>query len=220
MKNDTYEHGEFLNMVEELEQYKAATERFAGLVNNINNLLTVMRGQAQLAGDETTDARVEELIKAVLAGTARAKREIREALGHEEMRGIIPEDVAPSSRQARILVVDDEEPVQVLMSQILSKNGHNVHVATSAEEALKACEGEPFDIIFMDLHLGAVNGIEAFRRIREVESAAHVIFLSGDPHFQDIWKKVREEGASGFIKKPFDIVEVNNAVAYLLSQLP
>jgi len=87
----------------------------------------------------------------------------------------------------------------------------------SQEEALQRCRSIPFDLVFLDIRLGDQDGVVVFRKLRELLPAVPVIFLSGDPNIELIWRKCREEGADGFIKKPFDIREIENVVNRILA---
>ncbi len=203
---------------EELKRYRVAVDRLSQTMNNLNNLLTVMRGHAQLAYEDPSEKAVGELIRAVLTSTSRMQREIREAFGRAVVEGIV--EAAPGTapaRQARILVVDDEHLVRTLMQELLTKSGHTVTVAGTREAALEECKKSDFDIVFLDIRLGKSDGFKVYRQIRELEPETHVVFLSGDPNIESIWQRVRQEGADGFIQKPFDINEIDNVVYRLLA---
>lgn len=206
-------------MEQELSRYRDAFERMSQSINDLNNLLTVMRGHAQMAYEDSSDARVQELIRAVLTSTERAERILRSVAG----RGVMSEEevgrlkAAQGARRARILVVDDEDLIHSLMTGLLAKSGHQVTTAEDMKSAIDACRRVPFEIVFLDIHLGNDDGIAVFRSIREMIPSAHVVFLSGDPNLDDIWQKVREEGADGCIQKPFDINEIENVVNRILA---
>lgn len=206
-------------MEQELTRYRDAFERMSQSINDLNNLLTVMRGHAQMAYEDSSDARVQELIRAVLTSTERAERILRSVAG----RGVMSEEevgklkAAQGARRARILVVDDEDLIHSLMTGLLAKSGHHVTTAEDMKSALDACRRVSFEIVFLDIHLGNDDGIAVFRSIREMIPSAHVVFLSGDPNLDDIWQKVREEGADGCIQKPFDINEIENVVNRILA---
>ena len=209
------------NLVEELKRHRVTIDRLAQTMNNLNNLLTVMRGHAQLAYEDPSEKPVNALIRAVLTSTARMQREIREAFGRTPGAFGLEEGKAeggtPERKQARILVVDDEALIRTLMSELLAKNGHDVVAVGTSEAAIEACRHKSFDIVFMDIRLGKVDGFKTFQQIRELEPGTHVVFLSGDPNTEGIWQRVRQAGADGFIQKPFDITEINNVVYRVLA---
>lgn len=198
------------------EDHPSLADRVGGAVNNLNNLLAVMRGHAQLAYQDATEKNVHDLIQAVFTGTARAQQEMR------NMVAVLGEAAgeaggAVSRRQARILVVDDERLVRSLMNEILTKNGHLVSVAGTEQEALEACRRDTFDVVFLDIRLDGGDGVKLLSRIRELEPDSHVVFLSGDPNIEKIWHDVRSQGADGFVRKPFDINEIEHLVDRVLT---
>ena len=69
----------------------------------------------------------------------------------------------------RILVVDDDALGRRLMHFILTKEGHSVDLATNGLEALEAVKQNQFDIVFMDLHMPEMDGMESSRQIRAWE---------------------------------------------------
>ncbi|WP_217596424.1 PAS domain S-box protein [Cohnella sp. GbtcB17] len=80
-----------------------------------------------------------------------------------------PEEGAP--RPLRILVAEDNKINQLVMQKILEKLGHRVLIAAHGNEAVEAATREAFDLIFMEVQMPGVDGIEATRMIRERLSA-------------------------------------------------
>ncbi len=70
----------------------------------------------------------------------------------------------------RILVVDDHQVNQQLAVMMIERLGHRVHVAANGQEAVDALKTIPYDLIFMDCHMPVMDGYEATKKIREVES--------------------------------------------------
>ena len=68
----------------------------------------------------------------------------------------------------------------------------------------------------MDFRLGDMDGVQALRKIREFQQASRVVFLTGDPSIEAIQKTVLQEGADGFVTKPFDLKEIVEVVKHLL----
>lgn len=210
---------EKLNSLEqELDQYKAAVNQIAQTVNDLNNLLAVMRGHAQLAHEDGSDQAQRDLIQAVLTSTARAQQLIRGALASGKITGRAAKTLehAAGQRTAKVLVVDDEQLMRSLITQVLAKHGHEALAVGSGQAALDACQKQAFDIIFLDIVLGDMDGLAAFRNIREILPSARVVLLSGAPDIDEIQRVVRQEGADGFIRKPFDITEISNVVSYIM----
>ena len=120
-----------------------------------------------------------------------------------------------------ILLVDDEESIQKLLTYPLEREGYRVVQARDGEEALERFVEGPVDLVVLDLMLPKLGGLEVCRRMRRVESAVPIIMLTarGD----EVDKVVGLEiGADDYITKPFSIREFMSRVRALLrrAQLP
>lgn len=78
----------------------------------------------------------------------------------------------------KVLVADDEADFRQLITFWLQSKGYSVIVAANGEEAIKLLEKEKPDIIFMDLRMPVMDGIEAIRRIRESNKEIPIIVIS------------------------------------------
>jgi CheY-like chemotaxis protein len=205
---------------EELESGRQREEQILHIVNEMNNLLAVMRGHAQLAGAEPGGEEHQNLSRIVLSGTARAQEIVKRLLSRGAFQSPAAEKLMESVRAARasILVVDDEESMGLLMQRLLTKAGHDVTVASSGRKALEAARSKVFDLMFLDIVLGDLHGVDVFRQVRQISPDTRVVFLSGDPSIKEVMRTVRDEGADGFITKPFDILEIQDLVTYILKR--
>ena len=127
------------------------------------------------------------------------------------------------SGNERVLVMEDEEVVRDVASDILTSLGYEVAVAPEGSEAvdlyMRAAEsGRPFDAVIMDLTVrGGMGGREAVRRLIEINPAAKVIVSSGyseDPVMADF----RKYGFSGVVAKPYRIDELGAALDRVLRE--
>src|SRR3954470_274644 len=112
--------------------------------------------------------------------------------------------------QARILLVDDEQAVQKLLTYPLRKEGYEVVEARDGQEALDRFGEERFDLVVLDIMLPKLDGIEVCRRLR-TRSQVPIIMLTakGD----EIDKVVGlEMGADDYITKPFSVREFRSRV--------
>lgn len=78
----------------------------------------------------------------------------------------------PDDEPARILLVEDEEQTRQLLQEFLKQMGHHCETADSGENALKRIREKDFDIVFMDVEMTGMSGLEATRRIRNGEAGA------------------------------------------------
>jgi DNA-binding response OmpR family regulator len=112
--------------------------------------------------------------------------------------------------QARILLVDDEQAVQTLLTYPLRKEGYDVVEATDGQEALDRFAEQRFDLVVLDIMLPKLDGVEVCRRMR-TRSQVPIIMLTakGD----EIDKVVGlEMGADDYITKPFSVREFRSRV--------
>lgn len=79
----------------------------------------------------------------------------------------------------RILVIDDQPDVALVVAEVLESEGHQALVAGSGEEGLRAIEQSPPDAVFLDVVMPGIDGIEVLRRIRKTRPHLPVILLSG-----------------------------------------
>lgn len=80
---------------------------------------------------------------------------------------------------ARILVVDDEEPIRITMSDLLRRRGYEVTVAEHGEAALALIHQRPFDLLLLDLKMPGLSGIDVARRARERQPEVAIMILTG-----------------------------------------
>jgi DNA-binding response OmpR family regulator len=115
---------------------------------------------------------------------------------------------------ATILLVDDEESVQKLLTYPLERDGYRVVQARDGDEALARFEAENVDLVVLDLMLPRVDGLEVCKRLR-AQSAVPIVMLTARGDELD---KVLglELGADDYITKPFSIREFRSRVKALL----
>ncbi len=111
---------------------------------------------------------------------------------------------------ARILLVDDEQSVQTLLSYPLRKDGYHVTSVLDGGEAVRRFEEGRFDLVILDLMLPRVDGVEVCRQLRS-RSQVPIIMLTAKGSETD---KVAglEVGADDYITKPFSMREFRSRV--------
>ena len=120
------------------------------------------------------------------------------------------EEAIVSDRSARILLVDDEQSIQTLLSYPLRKEGYDVVQATDGRQALDRFDEQTFDLVVLDLMLPKVDGLEVCRRLRN-RSSVPIIILTAKS--EEIDKVVGLElGADDYITKPFSLREFSSRI--------
>lgn len=111
------------------------------------------------------------------------------------------------STEPRVLVVDDNAGLLQTFSLILKRRGYDVDMAEDGISAVEKFDKHGYDVILMDIVMPRMNGVEAFRKIKEMDPAAKVILMTA--YFDDDGiKKALEEGVYSAINKPVDIARL------------
>jgi two-component system, OmpR family, response regulator len=115
-----------------------------------------------------------------------------------------------ATKTTRILLVDDEQPVQKLLTYPLEKEGYEVVQAHDGQEALAQFEQGQFDLVVLDIMLPRMDGLEVCRRMR-ARSSVPIIMLTAKT--EEIDKVIGLElGADDYITKPFSMREFRSRV--------
>ncbi len=120
-------------------------------------------------------------------------------------------------RQARILVVDDEQIIALSLATILEKSGYKVAKAFSGEEAVATAACFEPDLLLTDISMGAMSGIEAATEIVAMVPECKVLFLSGHASMSGISESASKRLVYSFASKPLHPLDLLNTVAYMLS---
>lgn len=105
---------------------------------------------------------------------------------------------------AKILVIDDEKSIRNSMKDILSFEGHDVVLAENGMEGLVAVKTEKPEVVFCDIKMPKMEGIEVLQRIREFTTEIPVIMISGHGTIETAIEAIKK-GAYDFIEKPLDL---------------
>lgn len=103
----------------------------------------------------------------------------------------------------KILVVDDDTSIRLLVSDVLTDQGFTVSTAPSGEAALARLEQEPFDLILLDIMMKGMDGLEVCRRVRDRVDCP-ILFLSAKDSARDIVTGLGL-GADDYLTKPFEL---------------
>jgi two-component system response regulator VanR len=114
-------------------------------------------------------------------------------------------------KEARILVIDDEESVRSALSRILSHVNHQVTVAKDGGEGIQLFREKEFDIVLTDLGMPGMSGWEVCKTIKKIKSRIPVGMITGWGMELDQIKK-EESGIDFVISKPFDFHQILKVV--------
>ena len=120
--------------------------------------------------------------------------------------------------QGRLLLVDDEEMILEVGAAMLKKLGYSVHTAGNGEAALQfyQAHGDTIDLVILDMVMPGMGGGEVFDRLKAVDPAIKVLLSSGYS-INGKASEIIDRGCAGFIQKPFNLAQLSEKVAAVLS---
>lgn len=114
-------------------------------------------------------------------------------------------------RSAKILVIDDEEPVRDILSRMLRTKGHQVEVAEDGDEGIEWFKKKDFDLVFTDLGMPKISGWEVGKALKKMNPKIPIVMITG-------WgmevnrDKMKENGIDFMISKPFNFDQVTQLI--------
>jgi len=109
----------------------------------------------------------------------------------------------------RILVVDDDRLICWALEKEFTGLGFTTRVVENGEEGLAELRRQPYNIVFLDIHLPDANGIELLREIDTISHDAKIIIMSGDAS-ETNRERAFTGGALQFLEKPLDLSEIHS----------
>jgi diguanylate cyclase (GGDEF)-like protein len=105
--------------------------------------------------------------------------------------------------KGKVLIVDDAPDTLEIIQRLLRYDGFDVIIASTGEEGVKRVETEKPDVVLMDINLPGMDGTEALKRIRMINPIQSIIMLTAFATVENAIQALKE-GASDFVKKPFE----------------
>ena len=106
-----------------------------------------------------------------------------------------------------LLVVDDDEAVRHMLTQMLKREGYSVHAASSGRQALEILGQSPLDVVLCDVRMKGMDGLELLDRILEIQPDMTVVLMSAYGSVDQALEAIKR-GAYDYISKPFKKDEV------------
>lgn len=115
--------------------------------------------------------------------------------------------------KGRILVVDDEENIRLLLREELTDEGYDVETASNAEECLQKCDKESFDLVILDIEMPGKNGIEVAGLLRRQQPGIKIVLLTAYSHYK---YDLSSWAADAYVVKSADLTELKRTIEELL----
>jgi CheY-like chemotaxis protein len=131
---------------------------------------------------------------------------------------IVPQTLAKPVRKATVLIVDDEKLVRQVATEGLKVMGLNVLSAKNGQEALDIYQAqEEIDVIILDMKMPVMDGVETYRRLKQMGLTAKVIICSGFSEAEAL-DEVMRAGNVGYLAKPYGFKDMSAKVLEMLEQ--
>ena len=158
--------------------------------------------------------------------------ELREAiarvLGAREQKAPVPlitryslHDARDSATSLRILLAEDNPVNQLLATRLLEKRGHRVTVAANGREAIAALDKENYDLVFMDIQMPEMDGLEATIAIRKKEKTGgnHLPIIALTAHaMKGDQERCLEAGMDAYLSKPIRAQDLDELLDQLVAR--
>ncbi len=123
-----------------------------------------------------------------------------------------------TNNKPKVLVVDDQKSMRLTLAAILEDQGYDVTEVEDGYRAIEAVERVPFDLVFLDIKMPGINGVQTFREIQKINPKSVVVMMTGFA-VEDLVKGALDEGAFSVIYKPFDMEGVIKLVESVLKSV-
>ena len=124
----------------------------------------------------------------------------------------------PPVRAARILIVDDEETIRMVLARFLRARGYDVSVAESGHAALDLLESATFDLVLCDVRMPGLSGTEVVPRILEIAPQVGIVMLSA-VNDAPTATQAMSHGVLDYLTKPIELKQLHDAVERALGRL-
>lgn len=113
------------------------------------------------------------------------------------------------------IIVDDDVQITELFSELMTLQGLDVlAIGHTGMDAIKLYDKHKPDVVFLDVEMPKLNGIQALKEIKEIDSSATVVIVTGSTS-SDIEKQLKQNGVTEIVYKPFDIKKIGKIIESL-----
>lgn len=120
-----------------------------------------------------------------------------------------------TENRPKIMVVDDDQGMRITLEGIFEEKGYAVVGAADGYQAIDLARETPFALIFMDIKMPGINGVDTYRQIKRIRPESVVVMMTGFS-VEELVKEALNEGAYTIIYKPFDMDRINDIILAVL----
>jgi two-component system, response regulator, stage 0 sporulation protein F len=124
-----------------------------------------------------------------------------------------------TSNQQSVLIVDDEEPVRSMLTRMIESHGVSVVAVPSGPDAVEKARQHAFRLVFLDLNMPGMNGVETLKALKEIDRDLRVVVVTALSGEDELFRSVIELGPVSVIPKPFTIQHVSDVLGLYLENI-
>ncbi len=114
-------------------------------------------------------------------------------------------------KQARIIIVDDDENIRTTMKAILEDEGYIVDLATTGNEAIEMTQERAYNVALLDIRLPDMEGVELLKQIKNIVPRTRKIMVTGYPSMQNAISALNKN-SDAYLVKPVEVEKLLNIV--------
>jgi len=120
-------------------------------------------------------------------------------------------------KKLKILVIDDQTIIRNLLLDLFAEDGYQAVAVSSGQEGIAKVKQIDFDLVFSDIYMSAMTGLETIRRIKAIRPG--IAFVIMPSHFNEVVKLAKKEsGVLACLQKPFDIKVLRKVMENFIAQ--
>lgn len=124
-----------------------------------------------------------------------------------------------TSNQQRVLIVDDEEPVRSTLARMIESHGVSAVAVQSGLDAVEKARQHAFRLVFLDLNMPGMNGVETLKALKEIDRDLRVVVVTALSGEDELFRSIIELGPVSVIPKPFTIQHISDVLGLYLENI-
>jgi two-component system response regulator (stage 0 sporulation protein F) len=124
-----------------------------------------------------------------------------------------------TSNQQRVLIVDDEEPIRSVLARMIESHGVSAVAVQSGPDAVEKARQHAFRLVFLDLNMPGMNGVETLKALKEIDRELRVVVVTALSGEDELFRSIIELGPVSVIPKPFTIQHISDVLGLYLENI-